>query len=232
MKSICTLVLMALLLFGGSVTSMAQFFTASTESDSYSYFIKGADPRSGYNNNRYWKYDGSSAIVHTTTVPGTSDDDYKFKIYASTTPGKYYIYSVGAQKYLYCKDTGAGKDKVGLKADKADDALWYIANDGNGPNGIINIVPGTLSLGSNTVGWNIHGGVSENGTPYIGLFDRSNDGCQWSLIPSDLTTLNNFRSIAATFMQGDSPDCTVSKPTRPDAFPTADYENCTIENAT
>ena len=119
---------------------MAQFFTVSTESDSYSYFIKGADPRSGYNNNRYWKYDGSSAIVHTTTVPGTSDDAYKFKIYASTTNGKYYIYSVGAQKYLYCKDAGDGKDKVGLKAEKADDALWYIANDGIVPNGIINII--------------------------------------------------------------------------------------------
>ena len=89
MKSICTLFMMALLLFGGSVTSTAQFFSASTEDgNSYSYFIKGADPRSGYNNNRYWKYDGSSAIVHTTTVPGTSDDAYKFKIYASTTNGK------------------------------------------------------------------------------------------------------------------------------------------------
>lgn len=209
---------------------MAQFFTVSTESDSYSYFIKGADPRSGYNNNRYWKYNGSSAIVHTTTVPGTSDDAYKFKIYASTTNGKYYIYSVGAQQYLYCKNTGAGKDRVGLKTEKADDALWYIANDGIGPNGIINIVPGSLSLGSSTVGWNIHGGVDQ--TEYIGLYDRTDQASQWSLIPSDLTTLNNFRSIAATFMQGDTPDYSVSKPARPNAFPTADYASWTIGDAT
>lgn len=213
---------------------MAQFFTVSTESDSYSYFIKGADPRSGnvYNNLRYWKYDGSSAIVHTATVPGTTDDAYKFKIYASTTTGKYYIYSVGAQQYLYCKNTGAGTDKVGLKTDRADDALWYIANDGIVPNGIINIVPGSLSLGSNTVGWNIHGGVSENGTPYIGLYDRTDGGSQWSLIPSDLKTLNNFRSIAANIMQGDTPDYSVSKSTRPNAFPTADYASWTISDAT
>ena len=213
---------------------MAQFFTVSTESDSYSYFIKGADPRSGnvYNNLRYWKYDGSSAIVHTATVPGTTDDAYKFKIYASTTTGKYYIYSVGAQQYLYCKNTGAGTDKVGLKTDRADDALWYIANDGIVPNGIINIVPGSLSLGSNTVGWNIHGGVSENGTPYIGLYDRTDGGSQWSLIPSDLTTLNNFRSIAANIMQGDTPDYSVSKSTRPNTFPTADYASWTIGDAT
>lgn len=209
---------------------MAQFFTVSTESDSYSYFIKGADPRSGDNNkNRYLKHDGT-AIVHTTTVPGTSDDAYKFKIYASTTNGKYYIYSVGAQKYLYCKDTGDGKDKVGLKAEKADDALWYIANDGIVPNGIINIVPGTLNLESSTVGWNIHGGVTQ--TAYIGLHNRTDGGSQWSLIPSDLKTLNNFRSIAANIMQGDTPDYSVSKSTRPNAFPTADYASWTISDAT
>ena len=91
-------------------------------------------------------------------------------------------------------------------------------------------MPGTLSLGNNTVGWNIHEGV--NKTNYIGLYDRTDQGSQWSLIPSDLPTLNNFRSIAATFMQGDSPDCTVSKPTRPDAFPTADYASWTIGDAT
>ena len=222
---------MALLLFGGSVTSTAQFFSASTESESYAYFIKGADPRSGNdkNNIRYWTYDGT-AIVHTTTVPTTDDDAYKFKIYTSATTGKYYIYSVGAQQYLYCKNTGAGKDKVGLKAEKADDALWYIPNDGIGPNGIVNFVPGSLNLENNTVGWNIHEGTSK--TNYIGLYDRSDDGSQWYLIPSDLTTLNNFRSLAANTMQGETADYGVSKSTRPASFPTSDYESWTIENAT
>lgn len=222
---------MALLLFGGSVTSTAQFFSASTESESYAYFIKGADPRSGNdkNNIRYWKYDGT-AIVHTTTVPTTDDNAYKFKIYTSATTGKYYIYSVGAQQYLYCKNTGAGKDKVGLKAEKADDALWYIPNDGIGPNGIVNFVPGSLNLTNNTVGWNIHGGTDQ--TNYIGLYDRSDDGSKWYLIPSDLTTLNNFRSLAANTMQGETADYGVSKSTRPASFPTSDYESWTIENAT
>lgn len=217
---------MALLLFGGSVTSTAQFFSASTESDNYAYFIKGV---ASSTSDRYWKYDGT-AIVHTTTVPTTDDDAYKFKIYTSATTGKYYIYSVGAQQYLYCKNTDAGKDKVGLKAEKADDALWYIPNDGIGPNGIVDFVPGSLNLTNNTVGWNIHGGTSQ--TNYIGLYDRSDDGSKWYLIPSDLTTLNNFRSLAANTMQDETADYGVSKSTRPASFPTSDYESWTIENAT
>ena len=220
---------MALLLFGGSVASMAQFFTASTESDAYVYFIKGAGTGQS---NRYWKYNGS-AITHTTTAPTNGDAAYQFKIIASTTEGKYYIYSVGAGQYLYCKEATGGKDKVGLKADKADDALWYIPNDGTVANGIVDFVPGTLTLTDSQLGWNIHGGVDQ--TEYIGLYERNNDNSKWSLIPADLTTLNNYRSLVATekssIMQGDTPDYTKSLATYTEEFPATDFDSWSLNKA-
>lgn len=229
MKSICTLVLMALLLFGGSVTSTAQFFSASTESDAYVYFIKGAGTGQS---DRYWKYNGG-AITHTTTAPTNGDAAYQFKIIASTTEGKYYIYSVGAGQYLYCKEATGGKDKVGLKADKADDALWYIPNDGTVANGIVDFVPGTLTLTDSQLGWNIHGGVGQ--TEYIGLYERNNDNSKWSLIPADLTTLNNYRSLVATekssIMQGDTPDYTKSLATYTEEFPATDFDSWSLNKA-
>ena len=240
MRNRFTLLAMLIFLFSGAMTSSAQYFTVSTESSDYVYFIKGAG--SG-NNTRYWKYDpnndgGTSgtvpAIVHTTDLPtaeGATLANYQFKIYASSTANKYYIFSVGASKYLAARETTPteGKDKVTLSDEKTDACLWYIPNDGTTPNGVIDIVPGALTLNDTQLGWNIHGGVGL--TNYIGLYDRSNDNSKWSLIPADVTTLNAFRTQASALVYSSENNYYQYSKAILESFPTADYEEWTLDAA-
>lgn len=246
MRNRFTLLAMLIFLFSGTMTSSAQYFTVSTEASGdtpatdYVYFIKGA--ASGINT-RYWKYDpdnveGTSdivpAIVHTETLPtadGATLENYQFKIYASSTANKYYIYSVGAGKYLAAKQTTPtdGKDKVTLSTEKTNACLWYIPNDGTTPNGIIDIVPGALSLSNEQLGWNIHGGT--DATKYIGLYNRSNDYSKWSLIPADLATLNAFRTQASALVYSSEDDYYDYSRSILGSFPTADYAEWTLDAA-
>ena len=238
MRNRFTILTMLIFLFIGTMTSSAQYFTVSTESSDYVYFIRGG--ASGINT-RYWKYDpnndgGTSgtvpAIVHTTVLP-TADGatNYQFKIYASSTANKYYIYSVGAGKYLAAKETTptGGPDKVTLSAEKTDACLWYIPNDGATPNGIIDIVPGALNLNGTQLGWNIHGGVSY--TKYIGLYDRSDGNSKWSLIPANLAALNAFRTQASALVYSSESDYYRYSKAIPGSFPTGDYAEWTLDAA-
>ena len=240
MRNRFTILTMLIFLFLGTMTSSAQYFTVSTESSDYVYFIKGA---ASDNNTRYWKYDpdnveGTSgtvpAIVHTTVLPtadGATLANYQFKIYASSTANKYYIYSVGAGKYLAAKETTptGGPDKVTLSTEKTDACLWYIPNDGTTPNGIIDIVPGALNLNDTQLGWNIHGGVSL--TKYIGLYDRSDGNSKWSLIPADLATLNAFRTQASALVYSSEPQDYLYSKAILESFPTGDYAEWTLDAA-
>lgn len=246
MRNRFTLLAMLIFLFSGTMTSSAQYFTVSTEASvdtpatDYVYFIRGG--ASGINT-RYWKYDpdnveGTSgtvpAIVHTETLPtadGATLANYQFKIYASSTANKYYIYSVGAGKYLAAKQTTptGGPDKVTLSADKTDACLWYIPNDGTTPNGIIDIVPGALNLNGTQLGWNIHGGVSY--TKYIGLYDRSDGNSKWSLIPANLAALNAFRTQASALVYSSESDYYRYSKAILGSFPTADYTEWTLDAA-
>lgn len=240
MRNRFTLLAMLIFLFTGAMTSSAQYFTVSTESSDYVYFIRGG--ASGINT-RYWKYDpdnveGTSgtvpAIVHTTVLPtaeGATLANYQFKIYASSTANKYYIYSVGAGKYLAAKETTptGGPDKVTLSAEKTDACLWYIPNDGATPNGIIDIVPGALNLNGTQLGWNIHGGVSY--TKYIGLYDRSDGNSKWSLIPANLAALNAFRTQASALVYSSESDYYRYSKAIPGSFPTGDYAEWTLDAA-
>lgn len=240
MRNRFTLLAMLIFLFLGTMTSSAQYFTVSTESSDYVYFIKGAGSDI---NTRYWKYDpnndgGTSgtvpAIVHTTVLPtadGATLANYQFKIYASSTANKYYIYSVGAGQYLAAKETTptGGPDKVTLSADKTDACLWYIPNDGTTPNGIIDIVPGALNLNGTQLGWNIHGGVSY--TKYIGLYDRSDGNSKWSLIPANLAALNAFRTQASALVYSSESDYYRYSKAILGSFPTADYTEWTLDAA-
>ena len=240
MRNRFTILTMLIFLFLGTMTSSAQYFTVSTESSDYVYFIKGAGSDI---NTRYWKYDpdndgGTSgtvpAIVHTTDLPtanGATLANYQFKIYASSTANKYYIYSVGAGKYLAAKETTptGGPDKVTLSTEKTDACLWYIPNDGTTPNGIIDIVPGALNLNDTQLGWNIHGGVSL--TKYIGLYDRSDGNSKWSLIPADLATLNAFRTQASALVYSSESDYYRYSKAILGSFPTADYTEWTLDAA-
>lgn len=246
MRNRFTILTMLIFLFSGTMTSSAQYFTVSTEASGdtpatdYVYFIKGA--ASGINT-RYWKYDpdnveGTSgtvpAIVHTTDLPtadGATLANYQFKIYASSTANKYYIYSVGAGQYLAAKETTptGGPDKVTLSADKTDACLWYIPNDGTTPNGIIDIVPGALNLNGTQLGWNIHGGVGN--TKYIGLFDRSDGNSKWSLIPANLAALNAFRTQASALVYSSESDYYRYSKAILGSFPTADYTEWTLDAA-
>lgn len=241
MRNRFTLLAMLIFLFSGTMTSSAQYFTVSTESSDYVYFIKGAGSDI---NTRYWKYDpdndgGTSgtvpAIVHTTDLPtanGATLENYQFKIYASSTDDKYYIYSVGARKYLAAKETTptAGQDKVTLSAEKTDACLWYIPNDDTMPNGIIDIVPGALNLNGTSLGWNIYNGI--NATKYIGLYDRSDGNSKWSLIPANLAALNAFRTQASDLVvySSESDYYRYSKAI-PGSIPTADYQDWTLDDA-
>lgn len=247
MRNRFTLLAMLIFLFLGTMTSSAQYFTVSTEAiddtpaTDYVYFIRGG--ASGINT-RYWKYDpdnveGTSgtvpAIVHTTVLPtadGATLANYQFKIYASPTANKYYIYSVGAGKYLAAKETTptGGPDKVTLSAEKTDACLWYIPNDDTMPNGIIDIVPGALNLNGTSLGWNIHGGTGA--TKYIGLFDRSDGNSKWSLIPANLAALNAFRTQASDLVvySSESDYYRYSKAI-PGSIPTADYQDWTLDAA-
>lgn len=247
MRNRFTLLAMLIFLFLGTMTSSAQYFTVSTEAiddtpaTDYVYFIRGG--ASGINT-RYWKYDpdnveGTSgtvpAIVHTTVLPtadGATLANYQFKIYASPTANKYYIYSVGAGKYLAAKETTptGGPDKVTLSAEKTDPCLWYIPNDDTMPNGIIDIVPGALNLNGTSLGWNIHGGTGA--TKYIGLFDRSDGNSKWSLIPANLAALNAFRTQASDLVvySSESDYYRYSKAI-PGSIPTADYQDWTLDAA-
>ena len=245
MRNRFTLLAMLIFLFSGTMTSSAQYFTVSTEASgdtqatNYVYFIRGG--ASGINT-RYWKYDPNNvedtsgtvpAIVHTTVLP-TADGatNYQFKIYASSTANKYYIYSVGAGKYLAAKETTptAGPDKVTLSAEKTDACLWYIPNDDTMPNGIIDIVPGALDLSGTQLGWNIHGGTGA--TKYIGLFDRSDGNSKWSLIPANLAALNAFRTQASDLVvySSESDYYRYSKAI-PGSIPTVDYAEWTLDAA-
>lgn len=246
MRNRFTLLAMLIFLFSGTMTSSAQYFTVSTEASGdtpatdYVYFIRGG--ASGINT-RYWKYDpdndgGTSgtvpAIVHTETLPtadGATLANYQFKIYASSTANKYYIYSVGAGKYLAAKETTptGGPDKVTLSAEKTDACLWYIPNDGATPNGIIDIVPGALNLNGTQLGWNIHGGVSY--TKYIGLYDRSDGNSKWSLIPANLAALNAFRTQASALVYSSESDYYRYSKAIPGSIPTADYQDWTLDAA-
>ena len=241
MRNRFTILTMLIFLFIGTMTSSAQYFIVSTESSDYVYFIRGG--ASGINT-RYWKYDpnndgGTSdivpAIVHTETLPtadGATLANYQFKIYASSTANKYYIYSVGAGKYLAAKETTptGGQDKVTLSAEKTDACLWYIPNDDTMPNGIIDIVPGALNLNGTSLGWNIHGGTGA--TKYIGLFDRSDGKSKWSLIPANLAALNAFRTQASDLViySSESDYYRYSKAI-PGSLPTADYAEWTLDAA-
>ena len=240
MRNRFTILTMLIFLFLGTMTSSAQYFTVSTESSDYVYFIKGAGSDI---NTRYWKYDpdndgGTSgtvpAIVHTTDLPtanGATLANYQFKIYASPTANKYYIYSVGAGKYLAAKETTptGGPDKVTLSAEKTDACLWYIPNDGATPNGIIDIVPGALNLNGTQLGWNIHGGVSY--TKYIGLYDRSDGNSKWSLIPANLAALNAFRTQASALVYSSGSDYYRYSKAIPGSFPTGDYAEWKLDAA-
>lgn len=246
MRNRFTILAMLIFLFSGTMTSSAQYFTVSTEAigdtpaTDYVYFIKGA--ASG-NNTRYWKYDPNNdggtngtvpAIVHTTVLPtaeGATLANYQFKIYASSTANKYYIYSVGAGKYLAAKETTptGGPDKVTLSTEKTDACLWYIPNDGATPNGIIDIVPGALNLNGTQLGWNIHGGVSY--TKYIGLYDRSDGNSKWSLIPANLAALNAFRTQASALVYSSESDYYRYSKAIPGSFPTGDYAEWTLDAA-
>lgn len=247
MRNRFTLLAMLIFLFSGTMTSSAQYFTVSTEASgdtpatNYVYFIRGG--ASGINT-RYWKYDpdndgGTSgtvpAIVHTETLPtadGATLANYQFKIYASSTANKYYIYSVGAGKYLAAKETTptGGPDKVTLSAEKTDACLWYIPNDGATPNGIIDIVPGALNLNGTQLGWNIHGGVSY--TKYIGLYDRSDGNSKWSLIPANLAALNAFRTqVSDLVVYSSENDYYRYSKAIPGSIPTADYAEWTLDAA-
>lgn len=244
MRNRFTLLAMLIFLFSGTMTSSAQYFTVSTEASgdtpatNYVYFIRGG--ASGINT-RYWKYDpdndgGTSgtmpAIVHTETLPtadGATLANYQFKIYASSTADKYYIYSVGAGQYLAAKATTAGKDKVTLSAEKTDACLWYIPNDGTTPNGIIDIVPGALSLSNTQLGWNIHGGT--DATKYIGLYDRSDGNSKWSLIPADHATLNAFRTQVSALVYSSEDDYYQYNKAIVESFPTTNYEEWTLDAA-
>ena len=246
MRNRFTLLAMLIFLFLGTMTSSAQYFTVSTEAiddtpaTDYVYFIRGG--ASGINT-RYWKYDpdndgGTSgtvpAIVHTTVLPtadGATLANYQFKIYASPTANKYYIYSVGAGKYLAAKETTptGGPDKVTLSAEKTDACLWYIPNDDTTPNGVIDIVPGALSLTNTQLGWNIHGGV--NNTKYIGLYDRSDANSKWSLIPADLSTLNAFRTQVSALVYSSERDYYQYSKAIVESFPTTNYEEWTLNVA-
>lgn len=246
MRNRFTLLAMLIFLFIGTMTSSAQYFTVSTEAiddtpaTDYVYFIRGG--ASGINT-RYWKYDpnnveGTSdivpAIVHTETLPtadGATLANYQFKIYASSTANKYYIYSVGAGKYLAAKETTptGGQDKVTLSAEKTDACLWYIPNDGATPNGIIDIVPGALNLNGTSLGWNIHGGTGA--TKYIGLFDRSDGNSKWSLIPANLAALNAFRTQASALVYSSEPQDYLYSKAIPGSIPTADYQDWTLDAA-
>ena len=240
MRNRFTLLAMLIFLFLGTMTSSAQDFTVSTESSDYVYFIKGA---ASDNNTRYWKYDpnndgGTSgavpAIVHTTDLPtadGATLENYQFKIYASSTANKYYIYSVGAGQYLAAKETTPtkGKDKVTLSAEKTDACLWYIPNDDTMPNGIIDIVPGALNLNGTSLGWNIHGGTGA--TKYIGLFDRSDGNSKWSLIPANLAALNAFRTQVSALVYSSEDDYYQYNKAIVESFPTTNYEEWTLNAA-
>lgn len=237
MRNRFTILTMLIFLFSGTMTSSAQYFTVSTESSDYVYFIKGA--ASGINT-RYWKYDPNNdggtiaAIVHTTVLPtadGATLANYQFKIYASSTANKYYIYSVGAGKYLAAKETTptGGPDKVTLSAEKTDACLWYIPNDDTMPNGIIDIVPGALNLNGTSLGWNIHGGTGA--TKYIGLFDRSDGNSKWSLIPADLSTLNAFRTQVSALVYSSEDDYYQYNKAIVESFPTTNYEEWTLNAA-
>lgn len=240
MRNRFTLLAMLIFLFLGTMTSSAQYFTVSTESSDYVYFIKGA---ASDNNTRYWKYDpnndgGTSgavpAIVHTTDLPtadGATLENYQFKIYASSTANKYYIYSVGAGQYLAAKETTPtkGKDKVTLSAEKTDACLWYIPNDDTMPNGIIDIVPGALNLNGTSLGWNIHGGTGA--TKYIGLFDRSDGNSKWSLIPANLAALNAFRTQVSALVYSSEDDYYQYNKAIVESFPTTNYEEWTLNAA-
>lgn len=246
MRNRFTLLAMLIFLFSGTMTSSAQYFTVSTEASgdtqatNYVYFIRGG--AAGINT-RYWKYDpdnveGTSstvpAIVHTETLPtadGATLANYQFKIYASSTANKYYIYSVGAGKYLAANQSTptAGTDKVTLSEEQTDACLWYIPNDGTTPNGIIDIVPGALNLNDTQLGWNIHGGVSL--TKYIGLYDRSDGNSKWSLIPADLATLNAFRTQASALVYSSESDYYRYSKAIPGSFPTGDYAEWTLDAA-
>lgn len=244
MRNRFTLLAMLIFLFSGTMTSSAQYFTVSTEAiddtpaTDYVYFIRGG--ASGINT-RYWKYDpnndgGTSgtvpAIVHTTVLP-TADGatNYQFKIYASSTANKYYIYSVGAGKYLAAKETTptGGPDKVTLSEEQTDACLWYIPNDDTTPNGVIDIVPGALSLTNTQLGWNIHGGVDN--TKYIGLYDRSDANSKWSLIPADLSTLNAFRTQVSALVYSSEDDYYQYNKAIVESFPTTNYEEWTLNAA-
>lgn len=240
MRNRFTILTMLIFLFLGTMTSSAQYFTVSTESSDYVYFIKGAGSDI---NTRYWKYDpdndgGTSgtvpAIVHTTDLPtanGATLANYQFKIYASSTANKYYIYSVGAGKYLAANQSTptAGTDKVTLSEEQTDACLWYIPNDGATPNGIIDIVPGALNLNGTQLGWNIHGGVSY--TKYIGLYDRSDGNSKWSLIPANLAALNAFRTQASALVYSSESDYYRYSKAIPGSFPTGDYAEWTLDAA-
>ena len=246
MRNRFTLLAMLIFLFLGTMTSSAQYFTVSTEASGetlatdYVYFIRGG--AAGINT-RYWKYDpdnveGTSgtvpAIVHTETLPtadGATLANYQFKIYASSTANKYYIYSVGADKYLAAKETTPteGPDKVTLSAEKTDACLWYIPNDDTTPNGVIDIVPGALSLTNTQLGWNIHGGVDN--TKYIGLYDRSDANSKWSLIPADLSTLNAFRTQVSALVYSSEDDYYQYNKAIVESFPTTNYEEWTLNAA-
>lgn len=246
MRNRFTLLAMLIFLFLGTMTSSAQYFTVSTEAidntpaTDYVYFIRGG--ASGINT-RYWKYDpdndgGTSgtvpAIVHTTVLPtadGATLANYQFKIYASPTANKYYIYSVGAGKYLAAKETTptGGPDKVTLSAEKTDACLWYIPNDDTMPNGIIDIVPGALNLNGTSLGWNIHGGTGA--TKYIGLYDRSDANSKWSLIPADLSTLNAFRTQVSALVYSSERDYYQYSKAIVESFPTTNYEEWTLNVA-
>lgn len=246
MRNRFTLLAMLIFLFSGTMTSSAQYFTVSTEAiddtpaTDYVYFIRGG--ASGINT-RYWKYDPNNvedtsgtvpAIVHTTVLPtadGATLANYQFKIYASSTANKYYIYSVGAGKYLAAKETTptAGPDKVTLSAEKTDACLWYIPNDDTMPNGIIDIVPGALDLSGTQLGWNIHGGTGA--TKYIGLFDRSDGNSKWSLIPANLAALNAFRTQVSALVYSSEDDYYQYNKAIVESFPTTNYEEWTLNAA-
>lgn len=243
MRNRFTILTMLIFLFLGTMTSSAQYFTVSTESSDYVYFIKGAGSDI---NTRYWKYDpdndgGTSgtvpAIVHTTVLPtadGATLANYQFKIYASSTANKYYIYSVGAGKYLAAKETTPteGKDKVTLSTEKTNACLWYIPNDGTTPNGIIDIVPGALNLNDTQLGWNIHGGIdATDATKYIGLYNRSDANSKWSLIPADLSTLNAFRTQVSALVYSSERDYYQYSKAIVESFPTTNYEEWTLNVA-
>lgn len=191
-----TTFLIPLLMLFGTVSSWGVDIVTTTVDDYYSaltsggvYLIQGA----GSGNRGYYVVGGETSGYAKHTTSPYSDAYALFQFVSSDTEGQYYIYCVGAQKYLSYVDTSEGNMKVQL-VDNATDSntSWQILDDEGGTSGVIDIVPGsTDTSGSSYISWNIHGGVSQ--TEYIGLYSNTDGNSKWAL---EACSADNARNVA------------------------------------